>query len=377
MIELAEIFRDYGSQYREKFGQRMPPSHLQTMFDIEQCRTEALGGHLFYCKNCDETLYSYHSCKNRHCPKCQSETAEQWLLKQQQLLLPVPHFMVTATLPAELRPVARSNQKVVYNILFRASAAALQQLAADPRFVGGKIGMVGILHTWTRTLNYHPHIHFLVPAVALSPDGQSLLSSRKDFLVHVKPLSILFRAKFQSELKKTPLFDLVPAEAWSKDWVVHCKPVGNGEAALKYLATYVFRVAISNNRLLKVEDDKVTFRYKDSTTGKTRYCTLLAEEFIRRFLQHTLPKGFMKVRYYGLFSPGNRPLLNQVRQLLGAQPDQPTIQPTTDDDDDGQVAPVADAQAETTPQAPSIPCPKCGRPMPMVERIKPSRCRSP
>jgi hypothetical protein len=337
---------------------------------IEQCRTEAFGGHLFSCEDCDETLYSYHSCKNRHCPKCQNETAEQWLLKQQQLLLPVPHFIVTPTLPAELRPVARSNQKTVYDILFRTSAAALQQLAGDPRFVGGKIGMVGVLHTWTRDLNYHPHIHFLVPAGALTPDGQRWLPSRKDFLVHVKPLSKLFRAKFRDELKKTPLFDLVPPETWTKDWVVHCKPVGNGKSALKYLATYVFRVAISNNRILKVEDDQVTFRYKDSNTRKTRYCTLPAEEFIRRFLQHVLPKGFMKVRYYGLFSPSNRHLLQQVRLLLGQQSALPPA-------DDEQATAGVEPQTETSPQTPSIPCPQCGQPMLVLETIRAKRCRSP
>lgn len=170
-MEVADIFRRYGSQYRQKFGQRMPASHHQAMLAIEQCRTEALGGHVFYCEDCDETLYSYHSCQNRHCPKCQNDTAEQWLQKQQALLLPGPHFLVTFTLPAQLRPVARRQQKTVYNILFRTSAAALQQLAADPRFVGGTIGMVGVLHTWTRELNYHPHIHYLVPAGGLAPDG--------------------------------------------------------------------------------------------------------------------------------------------------------------------------------------------------------------
>jgi hypothetical protein len=273
---------------------------------IEQCRTEALGGHLFFCKDCDETLYSYHSCQNRHCPKCQNESAEQWLVKQQALLLPVPHFMVTFTLPAELRAVARSNQQAVYNILFRASAAALQLLAADrsaelttkpalcrrQNWDGGGAAhpSTGSGQAWTRALLYHPHVHYLVPAGALAPDGQRWLPSRKNFLVRVEPLSIIFRAKVRDELKKTALFDLVPAETWTKEWVVHCKAVDNGQAALKYLATYVFRVAISNNRILKLADDKVTFRYKDSNTGKTRYSTLPAEEFIRRFLQHVLPK---------------------------------------------------------------------------------------
>jgi hypothetical protein len=171
VIELADIFRRYGPQYREKYGERMPPSHRQAMAAIERCRTEALGGHVYTCDACEETVYSYHSCKNRHCPKCQNEAAEQWLVEQQDLLLPTPYFMVTFTLPADLKQLARSNQKSLYNILFRTSAAALQQLAQDPRFVGGQIGMVGVLHTWARDLSYHPHVHYLVPGGGLAADG--------------------------------------------------------------------------------------------------------------------------------------------------------------------------------------------------------------
>jgi hypothetical protein len=367
-MELADIFHRYGSQYREKFGQRLPFRHRQAMADIEQCRTEAFGGHILSCETCHETRYSYHSCKNRHCPKCQNETAQQWLLNQQALLLPLPHFMVTFTLPAELRPVARSHQKTIYNLLFRVSAAALQQLATDPRFVGGQIGMVGVLHTWTRDLHYHPHVHYLVPAGALAPDGQQWRPCRPAFLVHVKPLSILFRAKFRDELKKTPWFQEIPAEAWTKPWVVHCKAVGSGQTALKYLATYVFRVGLSNNRLVKVADDQVTFRYQDSKTRKTRYCTLPVEEFIRRFLQHILPKGFVKVRYYGLFSPTHRPRLTQARLLLQSQLAMPDPTPHL-------TKPTATLIVD--PPERTLPCPKCGRPMRLIETLLPTRCRSP
>jgi hypothetical protein len=362
MIELADIFRRYGPQYRAKFGERMPPRHRQAMASIEHCRTEVMGGHVYYCETCDEALYSYHSCKNRHCPKCQNETAQQWLVEQQDLLLPTPYFMVTFTLPVDLRQLARSHQKTLYNILFRTSAAALQQLAQDPRFVGGRVGMVGVLHTWTRDLNYHPHVHYLVPAGALTPDGQRWLPARQDFLVHVKPLSILFRAKFRDALKKTPLFEHIAAETWTKDWVVHCQPVGSGVAALKYLAPYIFRVAISNNRILKVEDDQVTFRYKDSDTGAIKYCTLAAEEFIRRFLQHVLPKGFVKVRYYGFFSHGNHHLLNQVRQLLG------NVSPAEQTDL---------RQANPAPQDRALRCPKCGLSMRLIKKLQPQRHRPP
>lgn len=355
MIELAEIFRRYGQSYREKYGQRMPASQRQAMRAIEQCRTEALGGHVYICDACEEIRYSYHSCKNRHCPKCQHDTAQQWLAQQQALLLPMPHFMVTFTLPDELREVARRHPTLIYNLLFRASAAALQELAADPRFVGGQIGMIGVLQTWTRDLLYHPHVHYLVPGGGLAPDGHTWLPARNAFLVHVKPLSKLFRTKFRDALQKTELFSSVPGVTWTKVWVVHCQPVGSGVAALKYLAPYIFRVAISNSRIIQLENDQVTFRYKASDTGKIKSCTLPAEAFIRRFLQHVLPKGFMKVRYYGLFSPNQRHLLDQVRPLLAAtDPAQRlAIQPT-----------------EPTSADRSLHCPTCGQRMRLKETIR-------
>jgi hypothetical protein len=282
------------------------------------------------------------------------------------LLLPVPHFLVTFTLPAELRSVARRHPQTIYNLLFRASAEALQQLAADPRFVGGQLGLIGVLQTWTRDLAYHPHIHYLVPGGGLAPDGQTWRPTRANLLVRVEPLSILFRAKFRDGLKKTDLFDLVPARTWTKAWVAHCQPVANGQRALSYLANYLFRVALSNHRLVNVANDQVTFRYTDAKTGKTKDRTLPAEKFIARFLQHVLPKGFVKVRYYGLFSPGKRAQLQQVRQLLGHQVAPP---------------PAADAPQPTAPKtAPHdrpIRCPKCQQPMPVVATLPAKRCRSP
>jgi hypothetical protein len=370
VIEIAEIFRRYGPPYRAKFGERMPPSHQRAMRDIEQCRTEALGGHVYYCDQCEAAVYSYHSCKNRHCPKCQNEAAQHWLEEQQDLLLPVPYFLVTFTLPEGLRAVVRSNQQLGYDLLFRTSAAALQQLARDPRFVGGQIGMVGVLHTWARDLTYHPHVHYLVPGGGLAPDGQSWLSSRPDFLLHIRPLGRLFRAQFRAALQKTDLFDQVPAETWSKDWVVHCQPVGSGVTALKYLAPYIFRVAISNNRIVKLAEDQVTFRYQDANTGKTRHCTVAAEEFIRRSLrvQHVLPKGFVKVRYYGFFSPTHRHVLNQIRQLLERQI-------ATCPPDEARPAAKPKTNLSTSDQAHR--CPQCGRVMRLIETLKPQRRRPP
>jgi len=317
MLEVAEIFRLHGPAYRAKFSARMLSSHLRAMQDIEQCRTASLGGQLYYCQQCNEQRYSYHSCKNRHCPKCQNEQANVWLAAQQSLLLPTHHFLVTFTLPAELRTLARSNQKTIYNLLFRASSAALQQLAQDPRFVGASLGMVGLLHTWTRQLLFHPHVHYIVTGGGLTADGR-WHSSRKDFLVPVKALSRIFRAKFREALKMTDLFAQVPARVWRKDWVVHSEPVGSGAQAFQYLAPYIFRVAISNNRLRRLHNGQVTFSYKESATDQLKRRTLSAEEFIRRFLQHVLPPRFIKVRYYGLLSPAQRQLLHKARQLLSA-----------------------------------------------------------
>jgi hypothetical protein len=318
MVEVAEIFRTHGPEYLAKYGSRMPRAHLRAMRDIEQCRTPVLGGQGYVCTKCEERRWSYHSCKNRHCPKCGNDQADKWLEEQKELLLPVVHFLVTFTLPEELRRVARSNQKTVYNILFRASSEALQKLAWDKRFVGGRVGMVGVLHTWTRALIYHPHVHYIVTGGGLSEEGE-WKRSRDDFLVPVRALSVIFRAKFRDLLKKTELYDQVDGRVWKKEWVVHSESVGSGEAAFKYLAPYVFRVAISNSRILKLEDGQVTFKYKDSATDQVRFCPLSAEEFIRRFLQHVLPERFVKVRYYGLLSPGNRRLLKRAREAHGTR----------------------------------------------------------
>jgi hypothetical protein len=317
MLEVADIFRLHGPAYRAKFSARILPSHLRAMQDIEQCRTASLGGQLYYCAQCDQQRYSYHSCQNRHCPKCQNELANEWLQAQKELLLPTHHFLVNFTLPAELRAVARSHQKTIYHLLFRASSQALLQLALDPRFVGGRPGMVAVLHTWTRQLRYHPHVHFIVTGGGLTDDGR-WRSARKDFLVPVKALSRIFRAKFRDQLKTSELFAAVAPRLWRKDWVVHSQPVGSGAQAFQYLAPYIFRVALSNNRLCQLHDGQVTFSYKESATDQLKRCTVSAEEFIRRFLQHVLPPRFIKVRYFGLLSPAHRQLLYKARQLLSA-----------------------------------------------------------
>ncbi|MCP4542711.1 MAG: IS91 family transposase [Chloroflexi bacterium] len=363
MVEMADIFLEYGPSYRAKYGDRMLPSHKKAMHAIEQCRTSALGGHVYHCLDCGEKEYQYHSCRNRHCPKCQNGKAYEWLEKQQSILLPTPYFLVTFTLPDELRDVARSNQKLIYDALFRMSAQAMQTLGADPRFVGGQMGMVGVLHTWGRNLSFHPHIHYLVPGGGIDRDSKLWLPAAKSFLFPVQALSILFRAKFRDALKDTDCFANIPADVWEKDWVVHSKPVGDGTLALKYLAPYVFRVAISNHRILDMDDGRVTFRYRDTKTGKIRTSALPAQEFIRRFLQHVLPKGFVKVRYYGFLAPGCRPRLAALRQQLVS------TNPVPDSNDDLEDESGDEEQDSSDGKA--VLCPSCGRPMMVQISIQP------
>ena len=333
MVELAEIFRRYGPEYIDRFGSKMLPSHHRAMCDIIACRTEQMGGHLYCCENpaCQHFVYAYHSCGNRSCPKCGQDKTQRWIEKQHNRLLPTHYFLVTFTLPGELRPTARSNQKVAYDLLIKSSAAALQKLAKDPRFVGGDIGVMGGLHTWQRDMRYHPHVHFIVPGGGLSPDRSQWLPANTDFFVPVEALSPIFRAKFRDALKKTNLFDKIPTGVWQKDWVVHCKPAGYGNSALKYLAPYVYRVAITNNRIEKIENDRVTFRYKNSDTHQWETATLPALEFIHRFLQHVLPKNFIKIRYYGFMAPNKRNLLAIAKYLLGATRVSAEVISTVDD----------------------------------------------
>ena len=363
-LELADIFRQYGPAYRQQYASRMPASHLKVMRAIEQCRTAALGGRVYRCPNCEQVQYSYHSCRNRHCPKCQHEKAQDWLEQQQELLLPVPYFLLTFTVPAGLNAVARSHQKLFYDLLFKTSAAATQQLAQEPRWLGGQLGLVGVLHTWGRNLAYHPHIHYLVPAGALTNEEREWIPARHNFLLPVRALSRVFRGKLQQALRNTDCYASIPAHLWQQEWVVHCEPVGSGLNALKYLAPYIFRVALSNNRLLQLEADRVTFRYRDTETGAEKQCTLGAQEFLHRFLQHVLPKNFVKVRYYGFFAATQRARLLSLRQQLS---------PST------ASIPSQSTQPESNP-TPSLlthHCPLCGQPMLFQRTLPPALCRSP
>jgi hypothetical protein len=260
VFTLADIVRQYGPAYRAQYSDQLLPSHEAVLTAIAQCRTAALGGQIYTCPDCGTVRYCYHSCRNRHCPQCQHGAAQLWLERQQDLLLPLPYFLITFTLPSELRAIAHAHQRQVYTLFFRATAAALQQVAADPRFIGGQVGMLGVLQTWTRDLRYHPHIHYLVPAVAVRADGTVCFPRNGAFLVPVKALAILFRAKLRAALRQTELADAVSTNAWTQPWVVDCRAVGSGAAALKELAPDIFRVALSNKRIVQLADDQVTFR---------------------------------------------------------------------------------------------------------------------
>jgi uncharacterized Zn finger protein (UPF0148 family) len=317
-VELADIVRTHGPSYLARQGNRLLPSRRTALRAIVQCRTEGLGGHVYTCGKCGQVQYRYHSCRDRHCPKCQQRETEEWLAKNSELLPEAPYYLVTFTLPAGMRKTARKNQKAVYVALMRASAGAMQKLARDERILGGRIGVLSILHTWKRDLGYHPHVHCLVPGVGVSDTGEVVHAKRKGFLFPVRALSRLYRGEFRKALRGKLPEDDMEKEVWRQEWVVHCKPVGNGKGALKYLAPNVFRVALSNRRLVRMEGDRVTFRYKDSRSGKTRHCTLRAEAFLHRFLQHVLPRGFVKVRYYGWLAPGKRKVLAALGEQLGS-----------------------------------------------------------
>lgn len=363
MLEVADIFRLHGESFRAQHD--LEPWQLKAMADIEHCRTAYFGGHLERCDRCGHEHYSYHSCRNRHCPKCHGEQTQAWLEKQQARLLPVPYYLLTFTLPASLRAVARSHPREIYNLLIKAAVASLQKLAHDPQWVGGALPILAVLHTWTRALLFHPHVHLLVPAGGISPEGTWVNAHHPNFLVPGYALSEIFRAKIKAGLKKLGWLDS-NCPCWIQKWVVNCRQAGTGEKVLGYLARYVFRIAIANSRLEKIEAGEVTFRYRDNKTQELRHLTLPAEEFMERFLQHVLPKGFVKVRTYGLWSAAQQELLAKTQaQLAAVSSDQ---RPALAEPE--SVASIAAAEP--------ILCPKCklGH-MVFIREIAPERKRPP
>ena len=309
---LGEIFRQYGPAYRQKYAARMSHEQLRVMHMLERCRTGELGGALYRCEVCARYHATPRSCGNRHCPRCQGHKAKQWLEKQLEKLLPCPYFLITFTVPKELRRFVRSHRRECYRALFETAAATLIKLAQDPKYLGSsRLGFTGVLHSWGRSLTFHPHAHFIVPGGAISEDGQKWLPSGVDFFVPVKAASIIYRAKFKELMEDAGLIDQIPPEVWTKNWVVNSKAVGDGRKALRYLAPYVYRVAISNRRIVKCEPGpdglgRVSFTYRPSGSQEYRVMKLTAEQFIRRFLQHVLPRGFQKVRHFGFAHPRHR-----------------------------------------------------------------------
>ena len=328
MIDLAEIFRLHWPEYERRYGSKLLPSHRRAVKAILQCRTPALGGEVYQCGPCHRHRYVYHSCNHRGCPKCGHHQATQWIQKQKSHLLPVPYFMVTFTLPSELREYFSSHQKDCCNLLFAASSQALRDVAANPKYLGAQIGMMGILQTWTRDLRYHLHIHYLVPAGGLSEDGLRWI--RLKFADYLAPEGVL-AARFKTLMKQAlqedhPLFfKTISPKLWQKKWVVDVLQVGRGEAALKYLSAYIYKTAITAQRFLACNQEEVSFRYRDAKTGHWEVARLTGEQFLQRFLQHVLPRGFARIRYYGWRSAAALKRWERILALLDWKPPLPPL----------------------------------------------------
>jgi hypothetical protein len=383
-LEVADIFRDHGPAWRSANAGHVSLDQLKVMSAIENCRTAALGGHVLRCEKCAHTAISYNSCRNRHCPKCQGAAAKEWLAEREAELLPVPYFHVVFSLPGRIADIAYQNKATIYDLLFKASSETMLTIAADPKRLGARIGILSVLHTWGSALNHHPHVHMIVPGGGFSLDGTRWLSCRPDYLLPVKVLSRLFRRLLLEKLaaahaagelkffgKHAALTDAKAFAAFlrplrNSKWVVYCKkPFGGPEEVLRYLARYTHRVAISNRRLIATDEKGVTFKWKDyRLEGPERYkiMTLATGEFIRRFLMHVLPAGFHKIRYYGLLASGKRAEnIARVRELLT-----PPMVPI-----EAIKALSVDASEQTAePQTEKHPCPCCGGHMIIIERFE-------
>jgi predicted Zn-ribbon and HTH transcriptional regulator len=376
-LEVADILRDHGAAWRSANAGHVSLDQMKVMSAIERCRTAALGGHVARCEDCAYTTIAYNSCRNRHCPKCQGAAAKQWLAEREAELLPVPYFHLVFTLPGPIADIAYHNKAVIYDLLFKAAAEATLTIAADPKHLGASIGITAVLHTWGSALTHHPHVHMIVPGGGIAPDGQRWIACRATFFLPVRVLSRLFRRLFLKMLTMAhaagrlaffgnhvaladrKAFAALLAPLRKADWVVYAKqPFGGPQAVLAYLSRYTHRVAISNRRLISVDETGVTFKWKDyRIDGPARYktMTLPTHEFIRRFLMHVLPKGVHRIRHYGLFANGNRAAnIARARQLL-ALPSRVT-EPETD-------TPPETDQLRILP----TPCPCCGGRMIIIE----------
>jgi putative transposase/transposase-like zinc-binding protein len=386
-LELADIFREHGPAWREANAGHVSLDQLKVMSAIESCRTAALGGHVLRCEKCAHIEIAYNSCRNRHCPKCQGAAAREWLAEREAELLPVPYFHVVFSLPAQIAKIAYQNKAVIYDLLFKASSETMLTIAADPKHLGARIGILSVLHTWGSALTHHPHVHMIVPGGGFSLDAKSWISCRPNFLLAVTVLSRLFRRLFldklaaahtagqlqffgnHAKLADAKTFAAYLAPLRRREWVVYSKrPFAGPEEVLRYLARYTHRVAISNRRLIACDEKGVTFKWKDyRIEGPERYkvMTLPTDEFIRRFLMHVLPAGFHRIRYYGMLTSSKRAEnVARARELLKP----PAIIPI-----DAIKATATEAdQSSTKPdeqQTPKHPCPCCGGSMTIIERF--------
>ena len=379
-LEVADIFRDHGAAWRSANAGHVSLDQLKVMSAIERCRTAALGGHVERCEKCAHTIIAYNSCRNRHCPKCQGAAAREWLAEREAELLPVPYYHLVFTLPARIADIAYQNKAVIYDLLFKASSQTMLTIAADPKHLGARIGILSVLHTWGSAMTHHPHVHMIVPGGGFSLDGKSWVSCRPRFFLSVRVLSRLFRRLFLEKLvaahKAGELqffnghaalvnpqdFAAFLAPLRNTEWVVYSKrPFGGPKEVLRYLARYTHRVAISNRRLIACDDKGVTFKWKDyrlEGPDRNKVMTLATHEFIRRFLIHVLPAGFHRIRYYGLLASGKRAEnVARARELLTPP-----------------IIPVHAIKAATTnadqPQTSEHRCPCCGGRMIIIERFE-------
>jgi hypothetical protein len=377
---MADVIRYAGPGFNERSQRWINGQHQKVLQAITRCRTAALGGHRDRCSDCGHTAISYNSCRNRHCPRCQGNARLRWLQQRERELLPTSYVHAVFTLPRELAPLALQNKRILYSLLFRASAEALQQVARDPRHFGAEIGFFSVLHTWDQRLQHHPHVHCVIAAGGLAPDHASWIASRRSFFLPVKVLSRLFRGKFLAGLKTAfregqlefhgrfaQLAEPRSFAAWLRclfrhDWVVYSKrPFGGPEHVLRYLAAYTHRVGISNGRLVALADSKVTFRWRDSAHGnKKRVMSLPVDEFLRRFLLHLLPRGFVRIRNFGFLANRQRttllPLCFQLLQSVTRH---------------SRSEPAHAYQPHRTQTLPT--CPLCSGPMQVIERLSPAQ----
>jgi len=318
-LELSDVVRRFVGPYKEQFGPLMLPSHHRALQDIPACMTEAMGGERYHCNECNKAFWIYHGCRNRSCPKCHGRQTADWLQNRTAEILPCKYFHVIATVPSELRSLFLRHQKILYGLLIKIAADAVRDLAAEKRYVGAEVGILAVLHTWTGQLHHHPHVHMMVTGGGVTKDGTAWHDAPNKYLVPVKKLSPMIARRFAEALQKghPGLFEQIPATVWKRQWCSYCKPYGTGQdAVLQYLARYVFRIAITNHRLISMDESHVTIKYKDHKTDQWKTERLEGVQFLRRFLFHVLPKGFHKVRYYGLWHNCKKDRQAKARLLL-------------------------------------------------------------